>query len=219
MAQHLRPLLEQRTRRLPAEFDAAGEQFVRARPVGPDGVTGPQGATGIAGGVGGFLGLASSLPVVLSCVLGGLPLLGAIVGTDGSIPSPLFVLGVLPPLTGLFTGDAFVTPPSGITVTGISAFLETTVAIGLLGSVTVTAQLYIADVFAPDIFTPLLPAVAVTFAPLAILDSEFNSSGAIAVNIPGNSRVVLVLSAVTTDLTFVTVFEGIFNGSLTYTIP
>jgi BclB C-terminal domain-containing protein len=125
-------------------------------------------------------------------------------------------------LTGDIAGPlinfAFSVPRDG-TITSISAFFSTTVALALVGStVTVTAQLYRAPATS-NVFSPI-PGASVTLAPAltGVISLGTISSGIttpLAIPVAETDRLLMVFSSTATGLSLVNTVAGYASAGYT----
>lgn len=127
-------------------------------PKGETGATGPQGPQGAS--VGTIIPFASALPIELSTILNGVAGTYSFVGF-GSSAKGATALGDM--INFSVTNYAFCMPKAS-TISAISAYFDTTVALSLLGTnITVRAELYFSDTncfrVLPDAFVDLSPTL------------------------------------------------------------
>lgn len=178
------------------------------------------GATGAVGatGSGAVIPFASGIPLTLTTIAGGLVGTPGFVGFGSSAPGVSIVGGVinLTNAAGTLTNFAFSVPRAG-TLTSITAFFSTTLALSLVGStVTVTAQLYISTT-PNNTFTAFGPAVALTPALSGILAIGTISTGSatgLSLSIPANSRLLLVYTASASGLSLLNTVAGYASAGI-----
>jgi len=173
------------------------------RPQAPGASAGPPGPPGPPGS-GAIIPFASGTPSVLTTVLDGTLGTSSLIGFGNSANGVSIVGGAID-LTGAggtLLNMAFSVPRAG-TITSISAFFSTTLALDLLGStITITAQLFRSPAPATNIFTPI-PGASVTLSPglTGVVGvgtiSQGNTSGLAIPVFPGD-RLLMVFSAVET---------------------
>ncbi|HJF32929.1 MAG TPA: hypothetical protein K8V56_14300 [Sporosarcina psychrophila] len=155
------------------------------------------------------------VPVVLTTVLGGLVSTPAFVGFGTNILSPT-VLGTTIDLSGLFN-EAFSVPRAG-TLTAISASFTLTAAVTLLGTTTITAQIFRAPA-GSNTFTPT--GVSVDLAPavtgvLAVGTTVFGTSANFPpVPVAAGDRLLMVFSSTTSGLDLAGAITGTASAGLT----
>jgi BclB C-terminal domain-containing protein len=169
---------------------------------------------------GAIIPYASGLPVALTTVLGGLLNTSAVVGF-GSNASNVSIAGGDIDLTGAagtLLNFAYSVPRSG-TITSMSAYFSTTVALALIGStVTITAQLY-QSTTPNNSFSPI-PGAVVTIAPsltglIAVGNTGSGITSGLNIPVTAGTRLLLVFSAnVTSGLDIATVVAGYASGGV-----
>lgn len=180
--------------------------------IGPQGPAGPTGPQGMAA-AGAIIPFASGAPVTLTTLAGGLSGTAALLGF-GNSASGISNLGSIIDLTaGGNINMAFSVPRTG-TVTSLSGFFSTTVAQSLIGtSLTVTAQLYRADIsLGGNQFTPI-PGAMVTFdSPYTgiVPIGETRAGTATGLNVPvaAGDRLLLVFSTTAIGISLVSSLQG-----------
>ncbi|MCC0684793.1 exosporium glycoprotein BclB-related protein, partial [Clostridioides sp. ZZV14-6345] len=185
---------------------------------GVTGVTGPTGATGIAG-AGAIIPFASGIPLSLTTIAGGLIGTPGFVGFGNSAPGVSIAGGTID-LTnpaGTLTNFAFSMPRAG-TITSISAYFSTTVALSLVGStITITATLY--ESTAPDNTFTAVPGATVTLTPplTGILSVGSISSGVLTglnISVAAQTRLLLVFTATASGLSLVNTVAGYASAGI-----
>nr|WP_295928013.1 exosporium glycoprotein BclB-related protein [uncultured Dyadobacter sp.] len=152
---------------------------------------------------------ASGTPITLTTIALGLAGIPSVVGFGLSAPG-LTVLGGAIDATNL-TNFAFSVPRDGV-ISSISGSFSTTVALALVGAtVTVTAQLYVADA-GSNSFTPI-PGALVTMAPAmtGVLVIGTPSSGittGLSIPVVAGQRLLLVYSATATGFSLINTVVG-----------
>lgn len=190
-------------------------------PQGIQGVTGPTGPTGPAGiaGSSAIIPFSSGIPLTMTTIAGGLVGIPSLIGFGASAPS-VGVLGATIDLTnaaGTLTNFAFSVPRAG-TITALSAFFSTTVALSLVGSsITVQAQLY-QSTTPNNIFTPI-PGAVVTLAPALtgiIAVGTLVNGITTGLNIPvtPQTRLLLVFSTTATGVSLLNSVVGYASAGL-----
>ncbi|WP_394927640.1 exosporium glycoprotein BclB-related protein, partial [uncultured Robinsoniella sp.] len=188
---------------------------------GAAGATGATGATGAAGlnGGGAIIPFSSGIPITMTTIAGGLVGIPSLIGFGASAPS-VGILGATIDLTnaaGTLTNFAFSVPRAG-TITALSAYFSTTLALTLIGStVTIQAQMY-QSTTPNNIFSPI-PGAIVTLAPaLTGLISIGNISNGITtglnIAVTAQTRLLLVFSASATGVTLVNSVVGYASAGL-----
>ena len=192
-------------------------------PIGPMGLIGPAGPAGATGatGNGAIIPFASGLPVILTTIEGGLVGTTSLVGF-GSSATGISLLGGAIDLTGSVEDPinfAFSVPRAG-TITSISAYFSTVLALALLDStVTITTQLYSST--APDNTFTAVPGASVTLAPPLtglLVDIGTISHGittGLSIPVTAETRLLLVFSAEAEGVTLVNTVTGYASAGLT----
>ncbi|MGF9979565.1 exosporium glycoprotein BclB-related protein, partial [Viridibacillus arvi] len=183
---------------------------------GPTGSTGPTGATGPTG-PGGVIPFASGGTVTINSLLTGVPNTGAIIAFGNSTTS----VGIGNATVNLqnISNEAFVVPRAGA-ITNVAAFFNITVAlsIAILGTATITAQVWKSQNASSNVFAPLASTL-ISFTPLAGAIAAFTTlNGAIAnLNEPVNvgDRLIMVFSVATTGLSVITAITGTASAGIT----
>ncbi|WP_391204321.1 exosporium glycoprotein BclB-related protein [Psychrobacillus sp. L4] len=180
--------------------------------IGPTGAIGATGATGTAGS-GAIIPFASGLPAAMTTILGGLVGTTSLVGFGNSVTG-VSVLGGNIDLTGAggtLLNFAFSVPRAG-TITSISAYFSTTLALNLIGStVTITAQLY-RSTTPNNTFSPI-PGALVTLAPsltglISIGQISNGLTTGLSIPVAPQDRLLMVFSAKATGLTLINTVAG-----------
>jgi BclB C-terminal domain-containing protein len=157
---------------------------------GAIGATGPTGATGSAG-AGAIIPYSSGAPVALTTVAGGLAGTVAMVGFGLKSPQ-VIVLGTI--IQTNIPNLAFSVPRDG-TITSLSAYFSTTVALNLPQPTTIQAQVWRSAAPATDTFTPNPGAVVTLSPPLSGIQQSELLEGEIflVLNIPVSQGDCLLL--------------------------
>ncbi|QIL79176.1 hypothetical protein G7047_04045 [Diaphorobacter sp. HDW4A] len=177
-------------------------------PIGAVGVTGPTGPTGGVGN-GAIIPFASGAPITVTTIAGGLAGAYSTIGFGNSSPSTT-MLGATIDATS-FASMAFSVPRDG-TITSISGFFSSTVALTLIGTtVAVTAQLYQSST--PDNIFTAVPGALVTLGPsmTGIVSIGTISSGmatGLAIPVTAGTRMLLVYSITSTGLALINTVIG-----------
>ena len=187
-------------------------------PTGPTGATGNTGATGIDGSSA-IIPYASGNPVTLTTIAGGLIGVPAFIGM-GSSASGVTISGGVIDLTnaaGTLTNFAFSMPRDG-TITSISAFFSTTLALSLIGStVTIQATLYSSSI--PNNTFTAIPGAVVTLAPaltgvLAIGSLSSGTTTGLNIPVTNQTRLLLVFTATASGLSLVNSIVGYASAGI-----
>ncbi|WP_186673270.1 exosporium glycoprotein BclB-related protein [Sporosarcina sp. BP05] len=155
------------------------------------------------------------VPVTLTSILGGLVSTPAFVGFGTNILSPT-VLGSTIDLSGLFN-EAFSVPRAG-TLTAISASFTATVTWTLLGTTTITAQIYRApagsNTFSPTgVSVNLAPSITVA---LPVGTTVFgDSSNFSPVPVAVGDRLLMVFSSTTSGIDIAGLAIGTASAGIT----
>lgn len=133
------------------------------------------------------------VPVVLTSIAGGLVGTVSLVGFGTSIPGVTLV-GTNIDLSTLVGTEAFSVPRAG-TITSISATFSATLAVDLLGTVTVRAQIYRA-VAGSNIFSPTTAFVdlAPSLSTIALGTIAFGTANVAPVPVAAGDRLLMVFS-------------------------
>lgn len=205
----------------------------RTGPIGPQGIPGPEGPQGEPGpagpqgpqGIPGTAGssaiipLASGLPVSLTSLFNGLSGIPAFIGFGSSAPG-LAVLGSTIDITnpaGTLTNFAF-SMPRDATITAISAYFSTTLALSLIGSsITITARLY--GSAAPNNILSPISGAAVTLAPpltgtINIGHISFGSIDGLSIPVTTNDRLMMVFSITASGLSLTNTVAGYASAGI-----
>ncbi|KMY52341.1 BclB domain-containing protein [Peribacillus loiseleuriae] len=158
----------------------------------------------------------------MTVLVGGLAGTTGLIGFGNSAPAVL-IGGTTIDLTGAagtLLNMAFTAPRSG-TITSVSAFFSTTVALSLLtSSVTVTAQLFrSAGPTANNTFTAI-PGASVTLAPsltgiIAIGDISQGLTTGLTIPVSAGDRLLMVFSVAGTGITLLTTVAGYASAGIT----
>ncbi|MFT8318803.1 MAG: exosporium glycoprotein BclB-related protein, partial [Sporolactobacillus sp.] len=182
-------------------------------PTGATGATGPTGPTGDTGptGAGAIIPFASGIPVALTTLAGGIAGTPSFLGFGSSAPS-LDVLGATIDLTGAagtLLNFAFSVPRAG-TITSLSAYFSVTAAVTLLGTATITAQLYQSTT--PDNTFTAIPGASVVLPPLTGLitlgDTLNDITSGLSVPVTPQTRLLMVFSVAATGIALATTIAG-----------
>ena len=157
---------------------------------------------------------ASSLPVTLTTIAGGLAGTGALVGFGNSLSGIVLSAGNIDITggAGLNINFGFTVPRNG-TIKSITAFFSSTVALALLGtSLSVKAELYQSTSINSNIFSPV-PGAEVTLSPslTGVISIGNTCSGVInglSIPVTAQSRYLLVFSSTATGLSLLNVISG-----------
>jgi BclB C-terminal domain-containing protein len=157
---------------------------------------------------------ASSLPVTLTTIAGGLAGTGAMVGFGNSLSGVVLSAANIDITggTGLNVNFGFVIPRSG-TIKSISAFLSSTAALSLIGTtVVVKAQLYQSTTTTSNQFIPV-PGAVVTLGPsftgsLSLGTTCSGITNGLSIPVTAQSRYLLVFSSSATGLSLLTTVVG-----------
>ncbi len=157
---------------------------------------------------------ASSLPITLTTIAGGLSGTGAMIGFGNSI-SGIVISAANIDLTGgsgLNVNFGFTLPRSG-TIKSLSAFFSTSAALTLTATnVAIKAQLYKSNSITSNLFSPVSGAV-VTLTPdlTGALTVGITSTGMVSglsIPVTAQSRFLLVFSTTATGITLITSVSG-----------
>lgn len=149
----------------------------------------------------------------MTTILGGVAGIPAFVGFGSSAPG-LTVLGTSIDITnpaGTLSNFAFSVPRAG-TITDLSAFFSTTIALSLVGStITVTAQLYSSST-PNNIFSPV-PGASVKLAPplngtIGIGTQSYGTTSGLSIPVTVGTRLMMVFSASATGLSLINTVVG-----------
>lgn len=192
-------------------------------PTGLQGIAGPTGATGSTGptgpvGAGAIIPFASGTPIAMTSIAGGLVGDGGLLGFGSSVDGIDVSSGTIN-LSGLPTTQnfAFSMPRDG-TITSVSAYFSTTVALALVGTtVTVQAQVYTSPT-PDDTFTPVAGAL-VTLAPAltGILPIGTISNGIttnLSIPVTAQTRVLVAFTITATGGSLINVVTGFASAGL-----
>jgi BclB C-terminal domain-containing protein len=157
---------------------------------------------------------ASSLPVTLTTIAGGLAGTGAMVGFGNSLSGIALSSGTIDITggTGININFGFTVPRNG-TIKSVSAFFSTTAALSLIGTtVTVKAQLYQSNSINSNTFAPV-PGAVVTLTPAltGILSLGTTSDGilnGLSIPVTAQSRFLLVFSTTAAGVSLITSVNG-----------
>lgn len=146
-------------------------------------------------------------PVVLTTLVGGLVGTVSLIGFGTAIPG-VTLAGTNIDLTAVTGTEAFSVPRAG-TITSISASFTATVALDLLGTAQVRAQIYRApagsNVFSPTTaFVDLTPALST----IAVGTIASGTANVAPVPIAAGDRLLMVYSVTTTGLAVATTLTG-----------
>lgn len=194
----------------PGEPGPAGQKGEPGEP-GETGPAGPQGPPGPATG-NAFVPFASGGPMALTTVLGNTVKTFGLVGFGNSATFAGVSLGPLD--LGLATGYMAFNVPTNRTITAISAYFTTTVAVTLLPIVTVQAQLW--QSITPDNTYSPIPGTLVTLAPtlngiITIGQTSFNRITGLSIPLLASSNIIMVFS-ISSTLPLVDAIVG-FGGA------
>lgn len=142
---------------------------------------------------------SGTVPVILTSLATGLIGTVSMVGFGTSIPG-VTLTGTNIDLTAATGTEAFSVPRAG-TITSISASLSATVAVTLLGTATVRAQIYRApagsNVFSPTTaFVDLAPALST----IAVGTITFGTANVVPVPVAAGDRLLMVFSVTTSGI-------------------
>lgn len=161
-------------------------------------------ASDISPAGGAIIPFASGLPITMTTVLGGIGNTSSAIGFGNSSTGITETAGTID-LTGgpgILLNQAFSVPRDG-TITSISAYFSSTVALSLVGStVTITAQLYSSNT--PDNTFSIIPGAVVTLAPpfTGVLATGSISNGittGLSIPVSAQTRLLLVYTATVTS--------------------
>lgn len=185
---------------------------------GADGIVGPTGPTGVAGSSA-IIPFSSGIPMSLTTIAGGLVGTPGFIGFGASAPGVSIAGGTID-LTnpaGTLTNFAFSVPRDG-TITSISAYFSTTVALSLVGStITITATLYRSAT--PNNTFTAIPGAVVTLAPaltgvLAVGTQSFGTTTGLNIAVTNQTRLLLVFTATATGVTLVNTVAGYASAGI-----
>ncbi len=167
---------------------------------------------GASSGGGTIIPYSSGTSVLLSTIAGGLAGTPAFIGFGSSAPGTS-ILGPTIDLNGASTpvNMAFSVPRDG-TITSMSAFFSSTIALSLVGStVTITAQLYSST--APDNNFTAIPGAVVTLAPgftgiVALGSTSNGTANGLAIPVTAGTRLLLVFSATASGSSLINTISG-----------
>ncbi|ERM18245.1 exosporium glycoprotein BclB-related protein [Brevibacillus laterosporus] len=183
---------------------------------GPPGIPGAPGAPG-APGRDVIIPFASGTPVLLVSALFGTAGTQGLIGfgTNGTVVTVLGGPIDLEGGPGLLVNESFSMPRDG-TLNSISAYFSTTVALTLLGVITITARVYTSPT--PDnIFNQVTSvALAPTLGPGIVSIGTISSVTTALPNIPvtAGTRILIVFTAETDGLDIGTVVAGYASAGL-----
>jgi len=157
---------------------------------------------------------ASSLPITLTTILGGVAGTGALVGFGNSL-SGIALSAANIDITGgagLNINFGFSVPRNG-TIKSITAFFSSTVALGLIGTnLSIKAELYQSTGITSNVFAPVPGATVILGPALTGLVSLGNTCSGIinglAIPVTAQSRYLLVFSGSATGLSLINVVSG-----------
>jgi BclB C-terminal domain-containing protein len=191
---------------------------------GVAGATGPTGASGDSGAAGSSLvAFASGVPVSPTTAAGGVSGNVGVIGFGSSTTVAGGGGTIVTSGSGAAAPNFAFAVPANSTITSVTASFSTTQAMSLIGtSVTLQAQLYSAPA-GSDSFTPV-PGVAVTLSPslTGILATGTMMTGVIdglAVDVPSQTRLMLVVSATAAGLSLVNTIQGNASGGVAFGEP
>ncbi len=157
---------------------------------------------------------ASSLPVTLTTIAGGLAGTGAMVSFGNSLSGIALSSGSIDITggTGININFGFTVPRNG-TIKSLSAFFSTTAALSLIGTtVTVKAQLYQSNSITSNTFSPV-PGAIVTLTPaltgtLSVGAASAGILNGLSIPVTAQSRFLLVFSTTAAGVSLITSVNG-----------